>query len=96
MTVADGWSDRTWLSERTGHLTGPEGVASAPEGVLFVHNLAFLFVVFPSLGHELQAGKIIVAGVNKEVAVGGDVEQPRPVLAGDIGLSSTASARRTL
>ena len=63
----------------------PEAVARAPERVLLVDPFALRHVRLPARAHDFEALSLGFGCVGEELAVYHGVEEPFPVLAGDVG-----------
>ncbi len=70
-----------------------ECIPRAPEGVLSVFPLAVLFVLLPSATHHSKLVHHALLRVREEVAVDTRVDEPVPVLLGDVGDEPVAGAR---
>ncbi len=62
-----------------------ECITGAPEGVLSVFPFAVLLVLLPSTTHHSKLVHHTLLSVGEEVAVDTRVDEPVPVLLGDIG-----------
>ena len=62
-----------------------EGVTSAPEGVGLVLPLALLLVLLPSLTKSSERVDLLLGSLGEQVTIGHRVQDPVPVLLGDIG-----------
>jgi len=63
----------------------PEGVASTPERVLFVHPFAFCFVLLPPATKPPQRLFLVIGSFGEQLAINQGVEQPLPVFLRNIG-----------
>jgi len=62
-----------------------EGVSGAPEGVCLVLPFTLLLVLLPPVTESSERVHLFLASLGEQLTVGTSVEQPVPVLLGDVG-----------
>lgn len=70
---------------RTDFIATHEGVSGAPEGVGLVLPFTLLLVLLPPVTESSERVHFFLASLGEQLTVGTSVEQPVPVLLGDVG-----------
>lgn len=86
VTLEDDKVGASKVEEEIGSLARdrPEGVSSAPEGMLLVHPLALLLVVLPAPTQLTQRSQLGIRAGREQGTVQHRVEKPVPVLARNV------------